>query len=116
MNDALAAVVALMLVSAPAAMAQDQKPPKHGKEQAVERMFQRIDADKDGVIDAKESAAAWDKLFERMDANGDGVILRDEALAEHGKSNLSEERRKRAEEWRAKRFQELDADGDGKFT
>jgi Ca2+-binding EF-hand superfamily protein len=116
MNDALAAVVALMLVSAPAAMAQDQKSPKHGKEQAVERMFQRVDADKDGAIEAKESAAAWDKLFERMDANGDGVILRDEAVAEHGKREASEERRKRAEEWRAKRFLELDADGDGKVT
>ena len=116
MNEALSAMVALMLVAAPAAMAQEQKPARHGKEQAVERMFERVDANKDGAIEAEESDAAWRKLFERMDANGDGVVPREEAVAAHGKRDVPEERRKRAEEWRAKRFQALDADGDGKLT
>lgn len=115
MNDALAAVVAFLLVSAaPAALAADQKPPRMTKEQAIDRIFQKLDVDKSGAIEAAESDAAAQKRFQRFDADGDGVLTRDEAAAHH--AQRSEERRKRAEEWRAKRFAALDADGDGKVT
>ena len=117
MNDALSAMVALMLVSAaPAAMAQDQKSPHPNKEQAIERMFQNLDADKSGAIETAEADAFAQKRFQRLDADGDGVVTREEAAAVHGKRDVPEAKRQKVEEWRTKRFQALDADGDGKVT
>ncbi len=116
MNDALSAVVALLLVSAPAAAAQDQKAPHMSKEQAIDRLFLELDADRSGAVEVAESNATWEKRFQTMDVNGDGIVSREEGVAAHGKRDVPEERRKRAEEWRAKRFASLDADSDGKVT
>lgn len=115
MNDALAAALALLVVSAaPAALAQEQKAPPVTKGHAVDRMFQDLDADKSGAIEKSEVDAATQKRFQALDANGDGALTSDEIAAAHAKQ--AEERRKRAEEWRAKRFGQLDANGDGKVT
>jgi hypothetical protein len=116
MNEALSAVVALLLISAPAALAQDRKAPRMSKEQAIERMFQELDVDKSGAVERVESNASWEKRFQAMDLNGDGAISREEGVTARGKRDMPEERRKRTEEWRAKRFASLDADGDGKVT
>lgn len=115
MNDVVSAVVALLLVSAPAAMAQDQKP-HMSKEQAIDRLFEKLDADKSGAIEAPESSATWEKRFQAMDVDGDGVLTRDEGVVPHGKRDMPEARRKQAEDRRGKRFASLDSDGDGKVT
>jgi len=49
---------------------------KH-KERA-EKMFNDLDADKDGKITKAEFNAAGDKLFARMDVNADGKIVKGE--------------------------------------
>jgi len=48
------------------------------------RMFDRIDANHDGVLDKSEIDAAAAERFRRMDTNGDGVITADERAAQHG--------------------------------
>jgi Ca2+-binding EF-hand superfamily protein len=47
------------------------------------KMFDRIDADKDGNVTKAEFQAAGEKMFQRMDKNGDGIIEKDEMS--HGK-------------------------------
>ena len=116
MNDVVSAVVALLLVSAPAAMAKDQKPPHMTKEQAIDRLFEKLDADKSGAIESPESSATWEKRFQAMDVDGDGVLTRDEGVTPHGKHAVPEERRKQAEDRRGKRFASLDSNRDGKVT
>ena len=40
----------------------------------VERFFTKLDANKDGVVDAKELSADLNDRFESLDVNGDGVV------------------------------------------
>ena len=44
-------------------------------------MFNRLDADRDGKLSLAEYAATDQKLFARMDRNKDGVVTRDELSA-----------------------------------
>jgi len=70
----------------------------------AERMFERMDADKDGIAtldDAKSLVAA---RFAAMDTDGDGAISRPERR---------EFRQAKRSEHRAARFAALDTDGDG---
>ena len=43
-----------------------------------ERMFDRMDTDKDGKVTKAEFQAAGERMFQRMDKNGDGIIEKDE--------------------------------------
>lgn len=77
----------------------------------IDRMFETMDANKDGAIDADEAAAAQAARFSTADADGDGGLTLDEmkaAMSEHSK-RWSDRRAER-------RFSRLDADGDGKVT
>ncbi|MBU0724998.1 MAG: hypothetical protein KJ904_17240 [Alphaproteobacteria bacterium] len=47
----------------------------------AERTFDRLDANKDGKIDAGERQAHQDAMFKRLDKNGDGSITADELRA-----------------------------------
>lgn len=47
----------------------------------ADRTFDRLDANKDGKIDASERQAHQDAMFKRLDKNGDGVITADELRA-----------------------------------
>lgn len=120
MNDAVAATLALLLAAAATgAVAQERKGPPHDRGQAIERMFEHLDADKNGTIETAEANAAWSKRFQRLDANADGKVTREEALAgrpERADRPGADERRKRAEEWRAKHFATLDSNGDGSVS
>jgi Ca2+-binding EF-hand superfamily protein len=42
-----------------------------------------MDTDKDGKVTKAEFTAAEDKIFQKLDANGDGVITPDEMQAAH---------------------------------
>lgn len=48
------------------------------------RMFDRMDANHDGMLDKSEIDAAAAERFRRMDTNGDGVITPDERAAQRG--------------------------------
>ena len=48
------------------------------------KMFDRIDADKDGKVTKAEFEAAGAAMFQRMDKNGDGIIEKDEMGKSHG--------------------------------
>lgn len=78
----------------------------HGKNRAamVDGMFEQVDANKDGFIDAAEIEAARAARFGAMDTNGDGVISLEEMQAAAAA---------RAEQRAERRFAKLDANGDG---
>lgn len=55
-------------------------------EGAPERRFARLDANRDGSLDAAELRPVLERRFERRDANKDSVLDRDERRArKHGK-------------------------------
>ena len=68
------------------------------------RMFDRVDADKDGRISAAEARAFGDQRFQKMDVDGSGTVT----LAE-----MEAAVRKRQSQRLAKRFENLDVNGDG---
>lgn len=50
-----------------------------GQSRAIsQRVFQRLDRDRDGKLSLAEFAASQEKLFARLDKNNDGVITEDE--------------------------------------
>lgn len=67
----------------------------HGK------MFERVDADHDGVITKAESDAFHEQKFKEMDANSDGKITKEEGKAHWEKKKAEYKARK--EEMRKKR-------------
>jgi Ca2+-binding EF-hand superfamily protein len=92
-------------------------------------MLQRHDADGDGAISLQEFQAAGDAMFARLDADGDGRLSPAE-LAGAGRGwgkqdgeragpraeRRSEDRAARMEQYRARWFSRMDADGDGYVT
>ncbi len=87
----LAGATAFGLALAGTAAAAQQ--PRHGK------FFDKLDANKDGVITQVESRAARTRHFDRLDRNHDGTISLEEF---HAKG--------------ARRFLRFDLDGDGRIT
>jgi hypothetical protein len=69
-------------------------------------MFQRVDANKDGVIGSDEVKAAQAERFLRLDTDGDGVIAESEMLAAA---------QARVARNVAKKFARLDQNGDGRI-
>ena len=60
-------------------MGPDRKGPAHGGPGGMEaRLFRMIDTDENGQISKAEASAAVDKLFTRLDRNKDGVISIDD--------------------------------------
>lgn len=51
-----------------------------------ERIFDRADANHDGILDKAEIQAALARRFQRMDANGDGVVTAEERAARRGRA------------------------------
>ncbi|MEM9631058.1 MAG: calcium-binding protein [Pseudomonadota bacterium] len=78
-----------------------------GHEKRAERLFERFDVDKDGVITQAEIDEVRAQDFATADADGNGEISLEEFKAEF--LNRSNDRMVRA-------FQFLDADGDGVVT
>lgn len=81
------AILASMALGASFAMAEDAPPPPggpgghHGPR--MEKMWEKIDADKDGVITQAEHTAFTSAKFKEMDANGDGKVTKEEMQAHH---------------------------------
>ena len=94
----LAAVAASLALGVTATLAKDRP----GRDAA--EIFERLDADGDGLVTGAEVASARDARFGEMDADGDGSVTLSEFTA-HAQAQSVE---------RATRmFERLDADGDG---
>lgn len=79
-------------------------------EKGLEKMFARMDANKDGVLSEDEMKPRKDRssrMIEKMDTDKDGKISKaefDAAVAEHASKRTAHKQEK---------FQNLDTDGDG---
>lgn len=118
---AVAATFALAPFAASAAsngeMTQKEKVAK--RTEMMTKRFDRMDADKDGVVTRAEAEAQAGKAFDRLDTNKDGVID-DAELKAHSdrmKARLAKRGGDEAKAGkRADRFESSDADKDGKVT
>jgi Ca2+-binding EF-hand superfamily protein len=77
------------------------------------RVFQRIDANGDGVISKDEIVAARDRRFQRLDKNRDGMIDRDEVDAAR---DAIMDRADAAQARLGNAWRRMDANGDGKVS
>ena len=72
----------LALVAAPAALADEADPVRKEAAEARGAEFaMAIDADGDGILSDRETAAFADAVFAAVDADGDGLVDLDEVLA-----------------------------------
>jgi Ca2+-binding EF-hand superfamily protein len=108
----LAAVVAAS--SAPAALAEDAAP-GHGRGMFLEKIFERLDADGDGIVTRAEAERVGAEMFASLDSDGDGVVSEREFL-EPKRSAEAAAHGNRWREHRARRFAAMDQDGDGAIT
>ncbi len=93
----LTAVAGLVAGSATMVLANEHE--GHGDKKGYHgKMFEKVDADKDGAISKAESDAFHEKKFKEKDLNSDGKITQDEAKAHHEKKRA--ERQERREERR----------------
>ena len=67
------------LAGDPAAAAEG----KCGEGKCGDKMFDAMDADKNGLVSKAECDAHHDAMFKKMDANADGNISREESKAMH---------------------------------
>lgn len=80
---------AIMATAGTAAHAQDRGKAPMGDitraqaQEMAEQRFDRMDTNKDGVLNAADREARKAERFDRMDANKDGMISRDEFNAAH---------------------------------
>ncbi|MBV9527340.1 signal transduction protein [Sphingomonas sp.] len=56
------------------------------------RLFDRMDANHDGYLDAAEIRAALTQRFRRLDANGDGIVTPEERMAARDKRKAMHDR------------------------
>lgn len=100
-----AAVVAMLVGSAPASAAPDAG--VHGKRaEMLSKRFDKLDTNKDGFVELSDLEKSLMRIFDRADTNKDGAVDAEEIKAISGK---------RAEQMQ-KRIMRADANGDGKVT
>jgi hypothetical protein len=83
-------------------------------------LFERIDANADGVVDTNEFQAAGEAYFARRDADGDGYVDRAEFGAPHarppGAQELTDAQKQKRAQWRDRIFAMIDGDDDGQVS
>ncbi len=97
-------------VAASNALANEDGKRAHGPR----HLFERADADKDGVITRAEVDAMHAEMFARIDADGDGFASKEELAKAREKAD--QERKEKRMTKSQKRFQRMDADGDGQLS
>ena len=80
------------------------------------KMFDRADADKNGMLSEAEVLAAAGTIFTRRDANKDGALDTADADAMKSKDHSEKGHGKGGEERAERMLKRLDADGDGKVS
>ena len=81
---------------------------RHGGPAYMGRLFNRLDANHDGVVTREEAAGAPMPRFDGMDANGDGKVTAEEIDAA-----ITKRLQKRVIRMRYRLLGRLDANGDG---
>jgi len=94
------------VVIATSALAQLAPGDHSGGDRGV-KMFERFDADGDGVISKAEAENARASHFAKLDGDGDGAITEAEMIASI---------QSRVAERAAKKFDRIDANGDGRIS
>ncbi|MGK9167050.1 hypothetical protein KXR53_12165 [Inquilinus limosus] len=79
----------------------------------ADRMFERIDADHDGVLTRAEVQAARSRMFDRLDADHDGVLTAAEAEAARNQAQSRARRFERFAGGQGERLAALDRNRDG---
>ncbi|WP_225765977.1 EF-hand domain-containing protein [Inquilinus sp. Marseille-Q2685] len=109
----LVIVLAATVLGGDAVQAQEQG-------RFADRMFDRIDADHDGVVTRAEVQAAGGRMFDRLDTDHDGVVTAPEAEAARSQAQaraagrLARFAERRAQmPTRSERLAGLDRNGDG---
>lgn len=97
--------------TATVALAASKDHRKGHREGRINAMFERLDLNKDGAVDAAEIVAARQIRFEASDANGDGKLTSEELQAAHQKRAAEQ-----AERHSSRMIKRLDEDGDGAIT
>ncbi len=112
----VAVVLAIAVLSGDAAGAQEPG-------RFADRMFDRIDANRDGVLTRAEVRAARGRMFDRLDADHDGAVTIAEAEAARNQAQARvAERLARFAEHRAQgstqaeRLTGMDRNGDGRVS
>ncbi len=100
--------VLCLAVGIQTACAEDGRTPPRGG--FAENLFERMDANGDGVVTRQEFEAFTKKQFDEMDANHDGKITREELDAAREKHGAL------MREQFNKRFDEADANHDGALS
>ncbi|WP_162305829.1 EF-hand domain-containing protein [Oleisolibacter albus] len=103
----LAALSTLVLASA--AHAQAEGPRRQGP--GAQAMWEKMDTNKDGVVDEAEFKAARAEMFKRMDKDGDGKISKADFPAA-----MDQARTQRHAEMQNRMFDQLDTNKDGFVT
>jgi Ca2+-binding EF-hand superfamily protein len=83
----------------------------------ADRMFDRIDADHDGVLTRSEVQAARSRMFDRLDADRDGALTTAEAEAARNRARARAARRsERFAGTQGERLAALDRNRDGQVS
>jgi len=102
-------VLTLSATAATSAFAEHNGKHHYGHK-GKDRMWERVDANKDGFVTREESLAANEQMFNKLDTNKDGKISKEERDA-----HFAEKKAK----WEAKKkemISKYDADKDGKLS
>ncbi len=86
----------------------------HGPNQGQKKMFEQIDADKDGIVTQDEMKAHRGQIFDKMDRNDDGYLEGEEKRL--GRQKYKAKRKIHQAERKLDRKQEADTDKDGKVS
>ena len=105
------AAISLLLVSATASASPDSKPYHRGDGEFAEKIFEKLDTDKDGSLSREEVTNAREARMQGIDKDKDGFISADELTAHRA------ERYAERQERHHERFVEhFDKDGDGRVS
>lgn len=110
-GSAAVAAVSLILLSTTASASPDGKPPHRGDGKRAEKIFEKLDTDKDGNLSREEVAKARHNRLNGMDKDKDGYISADD-LAAH----KAERSAKHQERHHARFVEHFDKDDDGRVS